>query len=122
MHYSSISPLSPPPSSKHIVVTPFPSPTPPTPAHHTILDIIYASNQFGQLTITSTAPERGAQRSILVSEIEDVLGKAGALDDTANLDSAFFLDEFADRVEERWGELGHALVRVCVHVHGGDGQ
>jgi hypothetical protein len=50
-----------------------------------------------------------------VREIKDMLGKAGALDDAANLDGTLFLDELADRVEERWGELRQVSVRVWVY-------
>jgi hypothetical protein len=35
-----------------------------------------------------------------VCEIENVLGEAGALDDGADFDGAFFFDEFADCEEE----------------------
>ena len=57
------------------------------------------------LAIAPAAPERRAQGGILVGEIQDVLGETGALDDAPDFDGAFFLDEFADGVEEVGGEL-----------------
>jgi hypothetical protein len=115
MHFGGISPPSQHPCEHTTRPNPpFPSPTRPTlRTYHTGYNIRFRS--FSHLTITSAAPERGTQRSVLVREIKDMLGKAGALDDAANLDGTLFLDELADRVEERWGELRQVSVRVWVY-------
>lgn len=51
-----------------------------------------------------------------MGEIEDVLGHGGALDDAADLNCAFFLDELADRVEEGGGELDVKLVIISLSL------
>lgn len=38
-------------------------------------------------------------------QVENMLWQTCSLDDTANLDRAFLLDELPDRVEKRGGEL-----------------
>jgi|SRR5690242_6126007 len=64
------------------------------------------------LAVAAGAAEGSAQGGVLVGEVEDVLGEGGALYDAADFDGAFFLDEFADCVEEGGGEL-------CWLVYGG---
>lgn len=61
--------------------------------------------QHTGLTIAAAATEGSTQLAVLVGEIEDRLGQVGGLDDAADFDSAFFLDEFADSVEEFRREL-----------------
>lgn len=39
-------------------------------------------------------------------EVEDRLGEVGGLHDAADLDGAFVLDQFANKVQELRGELG----------------
>jgi hypothetical protein len=56
-------------------------------------------------SIAATAPERRTQLAVLVREIQDRLRQVGRLDNTADLDGPFFLDEFADHVQEFGGEL-----------------
>jgi len=58
-----------------------------------------------QLTLRSIALERSTQCRILVSEVKNVLRQARSLDDAADLDRAFFFDEFADGVQKIWREL-----------------
>lgn len=57
------------------------------------------------LAVAAGAAKGSAQGGVLVGEVEDVLGEGGALYDAAYFDGAFFLDEFADCVEEGGGEL-----------------
>lgn len=59
-----------------------------------------------QLGVASTAAESGTQLAILVCEVEDGLGEVCGLDNAANLDSTFILDQFTNQEQEFGGELG----------------
>lgn len=65
------------------------------------------------LAVAAAASKSRAQRSVLVCEVEDVLGKASALYDASNFDCAFLLDEFADCEEQAGGELGVLVCGIC---------
>jgi len=51
-------------------------------------------------TIAATASECGAKTRILVCKIQDMLWKTRGLNNTAHLDRALFLDEFAHYEKE----------------------
>lgn len=51
-------------------------------------------------TVTAVTSESGAQLSVMMCQIQHRLWHACGLHDTADLDRAFFLDEFADGVQE----------------------
>jgi hypothetical protein len=58
------------------------------------------SSALGAITLESRT-----ECSILVREVQDMLREACSLDDAADLDRAFFLDELSDRVQKVRGEL-----------------
>ena len=58
-----------------------------------------------QLTLRSIALERSTQCRVLMCEVKNVLRQARSLDGAADLDRAFFFDEFADGVQKVRREL-----------------
>lgn len=56
-------------------------------------------------TVATAASERRTQLAILMGKIEDRLGQISRLYNAADLDGAFFLDEFADHVDKFRREL-----------------
>jgi hypothetical protein len=63
------------------------------------------SSCYAMLAITAIRPERSAELDVAMCEIQHRLGQTGCLHDAADFDGAFALDQFADGVEEGWGEL-----------------
>lgn len=56
-------------------------------------------------SIATARAEIGAQFDVAVGEVEHGLGQAGGLHDTADLDRAFGLDQFANDAQECGREL-----------------
>lgn len=61
-------------------------------------------------TLGAVALESRTECSILVGKVQDMLREARGLDNASDLDGTFFLDEFADSVQEVGGELRIVLV------------
>lgn len=73
------------------------------PAHGTLfyLERRYVSNP-GFLSVAAAAAEGRTELTVLMCEVENRLRQIGSLDDTADLDGTFALDELADQEQELW--------------------
>lgn len=65
------------------------------------------------LPVGSITTERHTYLTVFMCEIQHVLWKIRCLNNAADLDRSFFLDQFADRIEEFGGELDDRLAGPC---------
>lgn len=56
------------------------------------------SNRNLDLTVGAAASERRAQRSVVMCQVQHILGQAGCLDDASDLDCSLVLDQGSYRV------------------------
>jgi hypothetical protein len=56
-------------------------------------------------SLCPTAMESSTKSSILVRQVQNMLRQTRTLNDTPNLNCALFLNELANRIQQRWREL-----------------